>query len=101
MKLNLEKDDLKLIAQYVTDTLKPVLRSNRKSESSDILYDVKGLAEYLKVNKSWIYNKVHLKEIPYFKCGKYTRFKKSQIDKWIEEGSIPSTPPLSLLKNRG
>ena len=80
MKQNFEQEDLKLIAKDVAETLKPLLRSNKKSSDSNIVFDVKELAGYLKVNESWVYNQVHLKTIPYFKCGKYTRFKKSQID---------------------
>jgi len=101
MKLNLEQEDLKLIAKDIAETLKPLFKSNKKNSNSDIVFDVKGLAEYLKVNKSWVYNQVHLKAVPYFKCGKYTRFKKSQIDKWIEQESIKPIPPLSLVNNRG
>jgi excisionase family DNA binding protein len=95
MKQNFEQEDLKLIAKDVAETLKPLLRSNKKSSDSNIVFDVKELAGYLKVNESWVYNQVHLKTIPYFKCGKYTRFKKSQIDKWIEKESIQPVPPFS------
>ena len=101
MKLNLEQEDLKSIAKNVAETLRPLLKNNKKSSDSDIVFDVKELAGYLKVNESWVYNQVHLKAIPYFKCGKYTRFKKLQIDKWIEQESIKPIPPLSLANNRG
>jgi excisionase family DNA binding protein len=101
MKLNLEREDLKSISKEVIEVLKPLLKNTKKSAESDIVYDVNGLAEYLKVNKSWVYNKVHLKEIPHFKCGKYTRFKKSQIDKWIDSETIQAVPALSLANNRG
>ena len=101
MKINLEQEDLKLIAKDVAETLKPLMKNNKKSGGSDIVFDVKGLAEYLKVDTSWVYNQVHLKTIPYFKCGKYTRFKKSQIDMWIDSETIQAVPVLSLLNNRG
>jgi excisionase family DNA binding protein len=101
MKLNLEQDDLKLIAKDVAETLKPLLKNNNKRGDSDIVFDVGGLAEYLKVKDTWIYNKVGLKTIPYFKCGKYLRFKKSNIDKWIDSKTIPAVPPFSLVKHRG
>ena len=42
------------------------------------------LASYLKVNKQWVYQKVHSKGIPHFHVGKYPRFRKSIIDKWLE-----------------
>jgi excisionase family DNA binding protein len=92
MKLNLEQEELKLIAKDVADELKPLLKITKKSSDSDIVFDVKGLAEYLKVNDTWVYKKVQIKEIPYFKCGKYPRFKKAKIDKWIEEKSIKPVP---------
>ena len=95
MKQNFEQEDLKLIAKDVAEALKPLLKKNNKSGESDIVFDVKELAEYLKVDKSWIYKKTQFNSIPYFKCGKYTRFKKSQIDKWIEKESIQPVPPFS------
>ena len=101
MKQNFEQEDLKLIAEDVAKELKPLLKKNTKSKNSDTVFDVKNLAEYLKVNKSWVYNQVHLKTIPYFKCGKYTRFKKSNIDKWIDSETIQAIPALSLVNNRG
>ena len=84
----------------VAETLKPLLKNTKKSGDSDIVFDVKELAGYLKVDKSWVYNQVHLKTIPYFKCGKYTRFKKSSIDKWIDSETIRAVPALSLANNR-
>ena len=78
MKLNLEQEDLKLIAKDVAETLKPLLKNNNKSGDSNIVFDVEGLSEYLKVKDTWIYNKVGLKTIPYFKCGKGLR---ERVDK--------------------
>ena len=101
MKLNLEREDLKSISKDVADTLKPLLKNNKKNGDRDIVFDVKGLSGYLKVNESWVYNQVHLKTIPYFKCGKYTRFKKSNIDKWIDSETIQAVPALLLVNNRG
>ncbi len=101
MKLNLEQEDLKLIAESLAEQLKPILKVRKSSKGNDTVFDVKGLAEYLKVNDSWVYNQVHLKAVPYFKCGKYTRFKKSQIDKWIEKETMQPIPPLTLAKSRG
>jgi hypothetical protein len=56
MKLNLEQDDLKLITKDVAETLKPLLKNTKKSDDSGIVFDVRELAGYLKVNESWIYN---------------------------------------------
>jgi excisionase family DNA binding protein len=87
MKAELEMNDVKVLAREVIKLLQPLIVQANKSEP-DTIFDVKELAAYLKVDTSWIYNRVHLVAIPYFKCGKYTRFKKSVIDKWIEQATI-------------
>ena len=97
MKTELEQNDIELIAQQLADKLKPLLCKSPK-QTEDTIFDVKQLAQYLKVDASWIYNQVHLKTIPYFKVGKYTRFKKSVIDRWIEQATVKPIPSAGLLK---
>ena len=97
MKSELEHNDIELIAQQLADKLKHLLCKSSK-QTEDTVFDVKGLAQYLKVDKSWVYNQVHLKTIPYFKCGKYTRFKKSVIDRWIEQAHVEPIPTVGLIK---
>ena len=46
---------------------------------------IKEVAKYLKMNEKTIYNLIKKKELPAFKLGGNWRFKKSIIDKWIEE----------------
>lgn len=98
MKAELEPQDIEAIAQRVVELLKPMLTGIGKHED-DVIFDVQGLAEYLKVDTSWVYKKVSLKEIPHFHAGKYPRFKKSAIDKWIETQTVRPIPPLKLVKN--
>ena len=43
------------------------------------------LAEYLSFSKNWVYRKAEAGEIPGVKLGNRWRFKKSVIDKWLEE----------------
>ena len=93
MKTELEHNDIELIARQLADKLKPLLCKCPKP-TDETIFDVKGLAQHLKVNESWVYNQVHLKNIPYFKCGKYPRFKKSAIDKWIEQETVQPIPPV-------
>lgn len=75
----------KEIAQEIIDILKPLLNCK---EENDVIFDVPKLADHLGVPKSWVYKQVSLKTIPYFKVGKYTRFRKSDIDKWIDKETI-------------
>lgn len=98
MKTELESKDIEAIAQRVVEVMRPVLSNNSKQKDEDVIFDVKGLSEYLKVDTSWVYKRVSLKSIPHFKVGKYTRFRKKDIDKWIESQKIPSLTHLKLLK---
>lgn len=40
-------------------------------------------ALYLGIDKSTLYNKVHKKEVPYYKCGNKVYFKKSEINDYM------------------
>ena len=91
MKAELELSDVEIVAGEVIKQLQPLIAQINRAKP-DTVFDVKGFAQYLKVDKSWVYNQVHLKSIPYFKCGKYTRFKKSVIDKWIVESTVNPIP---------
>ena len=51
---------------------------------TDIL-TVKELSEYLKLNEKTTYRLAAKGEIPGFKVGGSWRFRKSEIDKWIEK----------------
>lgn len=66
-----------------------------QNSKSDELMDVEGLALYLKVPKSWVYEKVHKKEIPFHKAGKFPRFRKKHIDLWLKN---PYSPDLNIYK---
>jgi len=59
------------------------------------------LAAYLDVNPSWIYKQVSFNDIPYFKIGKYPRFRKKEIEKWIESETARPIPVLKVVKSRG
>lgn len=95
MKTELEQQDIQLIAEKVAETLKPLLNNNRYTEE-DMIFTPETLAEYLKVEPSWVYKQASDKKIPHFKSGKYLRFKKSAIDKWITSQSIEPLPPYKI-----
>lgn len=101
MKIEFEPQEIEAIAQRVSETLRPMLSGIERREDKDVIFDVKGVAEYLHVDPEWIYKKVSLREIPYFKTGKYLKFRKRDIDKWIETNTARPIPELKLVKNRG
>ena len=87
MKSELEKSDIEAIAAAVLERIRPLLKHSATKED-DKIFDVKGLASYLQVTESWVYNQVALNMVPFFKCGKYTRFRKEDIDNWIGENTV-------------
>lgn len=101
MKAELESQDIEQIALKVVELLKPLISGNGKHEAEDTIFTPETLAEYLQVDTSWVYKKVSFKAIPYFKSGKYTRFKKPVIDKWIETQTVRPIPPLKLVRHSG
>lgn len=64
MKTLLEKEDIHAIAVEVAEMLKPFLNGKVALNAvNDIVFDVHGLADYLKVESSWVYKQVSLKTI--------------------------------------
>jgi len=85
--MKIEIDDSRLIdtiVEKVVERLKPLIGNSHDSRSDELM-DVKALADYLKVKKQWVYEKTHMNIIPYYKVGKYPRYKKSKIDEWLLE----------------
>lgn len=84
MKADLEPQDLQIIAQTVVESLKPYLL-HKEDRQEEIILDVPGLCKYLGVTSHWVHERTHLKEIPYYKLSnKQLRFRKKDIDKWLE-----------------
>ena len=80
LRTQLEPADIQAIASEVVEMLKPLLAGNGRQDTGDNLFTPETLAKYLHVDLSWVYKQVSLKTIPYFKSGKYTRFKKVLIE---------------------
>jgi len=85
--MKIEIDNAQLvndIVEKVVERLKPLINNSHDSRGDELM-DVKALADYLKVKKQWVYDKTHMNIIPYYKVGKYPRYKKSKIDEWLLE----------------
>ena len=48
-----------------------------------ILLDADELAQILRVPRSWVYS--HLRELPVIRLGRYVRFKRSEVERFLEE----------------
>ena len=104
MKIETDPQDVVTIAQRVSEILKPLILRSEKgkgNDNQDQIFDLKGLAEYLQVTPSWVYKQVSLKTIPYFKVGKYLRFRRKEIDKWVETKTVRPVPALRLGNKTG
>jgi excisionase family DNA binding protein len=98
LKADLEPQDIEAIAQRVSELIRAILFNVKRPNDKEVIFDTKGLAEYLHINSSWINKQVSFKAIPYFKMGKYNRFKKTEIDRWTESKSIKPIPGFSCQK---
>jgi excisionase family DNA binding protein len=92
MQSTLEKNDIDAIAEAVFQKLKPLLKVTSKKAEDDVFFSVDQLAEHLNVKKCWIYRRTSEQTIPFHKRGRYVRFKKSEIDKWLEEQKVNPLP---------
>jgi excisionase family DNA binding protein len=83
------------IADKVCEKLKPI--SSVSDKQDDDIFDVKSLSQYLKVSTQWIYERTHLKEIPHIKKQGLLRFRKREIDKWLDSDKIPAIESTGIL----
>ena len=86
--MKIEIDNTQLIndiVERVVEKLKPLI-SNPHDSSSDELMDVQERwLIILRLKRQWVYEKTHMGIIPYYKVGKYPRYRKSKIDEWLLE----------------
>jgi len=83
MKIDLETGDIQAIASTVAEMVSEKLKDNLNSS----LVDIDGLADYLKVTRSWIYDKTRDKSkgsIPRVMVGKYVRFNVQDVLEWLK-----------------
>ena len=83
MKTVIEQEDIELIAQRVTELIKPFLLIEK---ADDVIFSVDELAAYLSVSPKWVYD--HKRKLPHFKPGGLLRFRKKDIDKEIDKLSF-------------
>lgn len=50
---------------------------------------VSDLGHYIYKSESWIYKMVRVNQIPFYKVGNRLLFQQTEIDNWIQKGSLP------------
>jgi len=89
----LDTDELEeLIAERVVKALKPFLTEGK---SDDAIFDTVTIAEYLGVSDQWVRDRVKHKQIPYLKVGKFLKFRRKDIDRWLDTLKVPVVNPYS------
>jgi len=99
-ELTLPSELVDLIVDRVVEKLKPLISGHGEHKEESSIFTPETLSRYLQVDISWVYRQVSDKSIPYFKNGKYVRFKKSSIDKWITSQEKQPVPKFKHLRNR-
>lgn len=56
------------------------------------MISIEELAAYLGIKISTLYAWVHSRRIPYYKVGRLVKFRKSEIDEWLEQRKVQERP---------
>jgi hypothetical protein len=92
MKITLEQEDIDAIVEGLAVKVKEWSFSKKEEE---IIFGKKELAKYLKVQPSWVDKNLY--KLPHFKIGKYPRFKKTAIDKFLDQEALKTRAPRRLM----
>lgn len=79
--LTFTEEEIKQLAKEVAKHILPELKELLNSKEE--LLSVEEACKYLKCQRTWLYDKVRQKKIPYIKAGKYLRFRKADLDRWL------------------
>jgi excisionase family DNA binding protein len=101
MKIEFDDQDLQRITSAVIEGLKPLLSDKGENRTNDTIIDVPGICKYLNVSTHWVYERTHLNEIPYYKLSnKQLRFRKKDIDQWLNSLKTPAINEYRGMKRR-
>lgn len=101
LAMKIEIDDNKFVDEIVNrvvEQLTPLLSNNSNNHDNESM-TVDEVSKYLKVTKSFVYEKIHKKEIPFYKVGRLPRFQKKHIDLWKFNPYHPSLHIYNLNNN--
>jgi hypothetical protein len=103
MKTLLEPDDIKSIAETITEMLLPAISENSKYGADEKWLNVKELSGYISMSPQWIYN--NKSKLPHVNINSKPLFKKSEVDHWLEsfrvnEGNGVITLPAHSVRKR-
>jgi excisionase family DNA binding protein len=59
--------------------------TDKKSVDLDDLLTLDQLSQLLQVRKSWVYRQVREQAIPHVHLGKYLRFSRTEVERWLAQ----------------
>lgn len=75
--------------QQLSNKINKIERLLSDSKSDNVVFlNIEEASDFLKVKKSTLYQKTHLKTIPFYKTGKKVLFKKSDLVHYIEKTKV-------------
>ncbi|HIB66257.1 MAG TPA: DNA-binding protein, partial [Phycisphaerales bacterium] len=80
--------------QTVLRKMKLMSEAQKDAPLRGDVMDVEGVAEYLGLAPSTIYDKVRDQDIPHTRLGNLIRFRKTDIDRWLGENTVYPQPNL-------
>lgn len=66
------------------------MNARQGQQADEKLLTVKDLAALLQVSEKWVYNAVDNKLVPVCRIGRFVRFRRQEIDAWLDGGSVPA-----------
>lgn len=61
------------------------MSSSEFHTTSDRLLTADEVAAMLQVTKSWVYDQTRQHRMPHVRLGRYVRYRRSAVDRWIEQ----------------
>ena len=58
------------------------MQDNSKMEEA--LIGINEAAAFLDVPRSWLYSRTRTRTVPFLKCGRYVKFRRSDLIAWLE-----------------
>ena len=96
LEITIPPEIISAIAEEVASILKPMMNRLDAPKQTDGLIGVAELSKYLGgVSKDWIYQRTAKNEIPFVKIGHLTKFRRSDIDRWLSAQVVPAVSSLT------
>lgn len=99
LELTITEEHIQQIADAIIERILPAMvKRAGAAQQDDALMNIAELAQYMKVDESWIYTRTGQQRIPFIKKGKYLLFRRSEIDKWLQQDAVKPLSPFTGIR---